>query len=388
MWKVSNAFKTAVTKSHRAVSRVDVCTPGGQVLATLPDVVTGKVDVDETRAIRRTCQINCVSEGRSLDDFVPVNSGDLLHPASGNELRVYRGIRFDDGTEEMCPLGVFRLTTPKVEDKNGEINITLNGQDRSAWIDRIVWQQIYQIAAGTSLDAALQAAIASRVPGLNYNFTPIPDVTGIVTWGKNIAANNNPWKDFTKLATSFGYELFFDVVGNPTLRPSIDPTSQPVVAQFIEGAGCVMITTANELDETKEHNGCIVIGKGKGGKKVKPVQALVYDNDPTSPTYWFGSWGQSPYVFETHEFPYPGQSSGSAAAQATKVANYQFQLVRRAFENVTVTTLPYPALDISDCVNIVRAASGVRGQFTISKFTIPLEVSTAMSMTMRPRASA
>lgn len=385
MWKISAAYKLAVTKSHHAISRVDICTPTGQVLATLPNVVTGKVDADETRAIRRTCTINCVSEGRSLDDFVPVAKGDLLHPASGNELRIYRGIQFDDGTQEMCPLGVFRMTTPKVEDKNGEINITLNGQDRSSWVDRIFWQKVYQISAGTDLATALQAAINNRVGGLNYNMTPTTDVTGIVTWGKNIAANNNPWKDFTKLATAFGYSLFFGLSGEVVMVPSIDPTNAPVVAQFVEGAGCVMLTASSSLDETKERNACIVLAKGKG-KGTVPAQAIAYDNDPSSPTYWFGDWGQSPYVYETHEFPVPGQSHGDAVAKAQAVANYQYQLVRRAFESVSVTTLPYAALDIGDCVNIVRSAIGIGGEYTISTLNIPLEVTSPMILTMRPRA--
>src|ERR1035437_8497903 len=142
--------KTLVNGSQHPITKIQVWN-GTTFLAELGDLTQGKVtagivDIDETRAVRRLLtNLLIESMGRPADQVIPALQNDLLHPASGNEIRVYRGFVYSDGTEEFVPMGVFRISKPVVNDKIGELNVTLNGNDRSAWISRIKWQSPYVI---------------------------------------------------------------------------------------------------------------------------------------------------------------------------------------------------------------------------------------------------
>lgn len=84
------AFAAALTQSHVAVSLATVNAALSDVpLATLA-VISGTVTVDDTRAVRRTCTLTLQDPTGQL---VPADVSDLLHPLSGNELHLWRGLR-------------------------------------------------------------------------------------------------------------------------------------------------------------------------------------------------------------------------------------------------------------------------------------------------------
>jgi hypothetical protein len=59
---------------------------------------------------------------RELNSLVPDNDFDLLTPF-GNELRLFRGIQFDDGSVEYVPLGVFVIIDVVIKDTNDGVQI-------------------------------------------------------------------------------------------------------------------------------------------------------------------------------------------------------------------------------------------------------------------------
>lgn len=400
MYPVSQRWREAIARPHKRIVRVNVCKFDGTVLKTLTSVVDGSVDIDETRQVRRTLSLTIESEGHNIDNLIPRIKTDLLHPASGHELRVERGIDYQDGTVEWVPLGVFRLTKPVVSEKtksSGDVSIEIkvNGMDRSAWISRISWETPYIIKAGTDLRTAVITAIESRVGAnvLKYRMPntaigPNPITVQKIVWGLTTVNANDPWKDIFNLVAAHGYELFFDVRGVLVMKTVLgsETTLIPNAAHFEEGPTCTVTNLEMTLDETQEYNGVIVIARGKG-RKVKPVRAEVWDDDPNSPTWYLGSWGKVPYVFVTHAFPIPGQSNASAVAQGRLVGRSHLQRLLQSMNQITLMAVPNAMLQEGDVFTLHRSQFGITSgsKYVISQMTIPLDTKTEMKITNRPK---
>ena len=153
---ISTRFlETLASTSQHVIVRVDVYE--GNFIQQLPNVTGGSVTIDSSATTRRTGTITVNSQGYDIDGLPPTVPSDLLHPASGNELYVYRGFEYADGSQDLCALGVFRMSKPAVVDTGDSITITINVCDRSSYISRIKWTSTYTIQQGTDLAVAIRA---------------------------------------------------------------------------------------------------------------------------------------------------------------------------------------------------------------------------------------
>lgn len=433
MFPVSDQFQDAMGATHVVVRKVEVWNSGNFIQDITQYVTAGSVSIDETRQVRRTCTLT-LAVPYSL---IPAIKGDLLHPAGGNELYLYRGVKYPNPTaltfgghpngqivtEEFAQLGVFRMTKPVIADDGTNVTVTVNGQDRSALISRISWQEPYSIAVGTDMGAAIKAAMINRLSGtslaniVQYN---IPVVTGYTVpatiWGANPGTStNDPMADMIKLAAVGGYQLYFDFYGNPTMSLVVNPTSNPIVDTFTEGISltstsqeqteeadfpisdvfsdigvnyCRMTQLQRTLDETMTSNGVIVYANGVGA--ALPFTVAVWDTNIDSPTYYnpldpsTSSWGPVPYSLVTTAIPAVGQTLTAAQAQATVMASAQLQLILGAFDETAFQCVPNPALDAGDCINLVRVRIKVNATYVCSSLTVPLDVQSAEQISNRP----
>src|SRR4051812_43620525 len=146
----TDEFYRRLRWSGEIVSYVDMIAPD-QEAKTL-QILDGEVACDRTATVRRG--LNC----RLIDptgQLTPRENGEVLTPY-GTELRPYRGLRWknNDGTysEEICPLGVFRLARSSITYKaDGTNDITLEAYDRSRTVQRDKFIKPYAIAAGTNV---------------------------------------------------------------------------------------------------------------------------------------------------------------------------------------------------------------------------------------------
>ena len=403
MYAVSDKFLQAVQTSHKGALRVDVCSPTGTVLTSLTTGIKGSVDIDETRQVRRTLSLTIESQGRLYDTLIPVTASDLLHPASMNELRVYRGVDYQNGTSpEMCPLGVFRLTKPKITKTAGQYEIAITGNDRSAWISRLAWQAPFEVSNGTDLATAIRMGMnfvrsgATSPDVFTYNMNDVVTIGGVPTsvtmpdtiWGADLTTgSNDPMADFITAATNGGCELFFDQQGTVVLRPVINPTTAALSPTgptgttyfpFVEGANCTVNEMGTLLDETVEYNGVIVISVPSGGGAA--VQGAAWITDPSSPVYYEGAWGQVPYIIKT--------TTALTSAQCVAAASAQLQLIYRAMNTVDLSCIPNPALAEGDVFTITSPGLGLLSQnHVFSAAVIPLDWESPQTITCRSQVN-
>jgi len=355
MYPSSAAFKAAVRTDHIVVSKAEVWA-SDQKLQEI-NISDGSVKIDSGSAVRRTCEITLVTS-RDSDNLVPNNDFDVLTPF-GNELRLYRGVQYADGTEEYVPLGVFVITEVSINDSNEGVSIKLAGEDKSIRVSRAKWTQPYQMVSGT-LEASITALLKDRFPDAEISF-PTTNVTvnQVLLGAEN---DNDPWKDAVEIAELVGFDLFFDQNGVVQMKqfPTLD--GSVVVALFTEGAGTT-ITQLNRTISTKStFNG--VIYTIEGSDVVLPIRVEAWDEDSSSPTYRYGVFGQVPTFIETNLLASSSEAVRAAASLLNTYIGSQ--------EVVNWDSLVDPSLDVQDVVYVKSNGAKIDRLVIIDTLDIPL----------------
>lgn len=355
MYPASAELKAAIRADHISVAKAEIWNQE-QKLLTL-DVSDGEVQVSVGNAYRRTCSVSLVTS-RDVDNLVPDTDFDYLTPF-GNELRLFRGVEFADGTREYVPLGIFVMTDIKVRDENNGVFIDVSGVDRGIIVSRNKWTEAYQMVTGT-LESSIQALLQDRYTDVQVNF-PTTNVTiNQVILGAE--TSNDPWKDAVEICELGGYDLFFDVDGKATMRqfPSLD--GSPVVATFEEGEQTIITSLLRDISSRDTYNG--IIYTVEGSNVTSPIRVEVWDEDPASPTYRYGVFGEAP-TFVTANLL-------ATEAEAVQVATILLNKYIGAQEQVSFGSLVDPTLDANDVVYVKSSGAKVDRLVIIDDIRVPL----------------
>lgn len=366
MYPTSAAFKSAVKTSHKVISKAAVWSNDRKLLDL--DVVSGKVSVNANNSSRRTCEITLHTDPEDTD-LVPDTGYDFLTPF-GNQLRLYRGIQFADGTEEYIPLGVFVITDVQIEDASQGVTITVRGEDKSIIVSRNKWTTTFQMLTGT-LEASLTNLLQNRFPDIEVNFPTTNVSINQIILGAD--SSNDPFKDAVTIAQLVGFDLFFDVNGVCTMKqfPTLDAAT--VVATYEEGNGGTIDTVNRNISTKETYNG--VIYTVEGSQVTTPIRVEVWDEDTTSPTYRYGVFGSVPTFITTNLI--------STSAEAIKAATLLLNTYIGQQEEITFTAIVDPSLDVNDVVYIKAVGSKIDRTVIIDSMDIPLSYTENLSVNTR-----
>ncbi len=366
MYPTSAAFKAAVSIDHVVIAKAEVWASDRKLIDL--EIDNGKVSVSTSNTIRRTCEVHLTTD-RTTANLVPDDGFDYLAPF-GNQLRVYRGIQYTDGTEEYIPLGVFVITEVQISDTNDGVSMTIRGEDKSIIVSRNKWTSAYQMVSGT-LEASLLALLQNRYPDVEVSF-PTTNVTiNQVILGAD--SNVDPWKDAVMIAQLVGYDLFFDVRGVVTMRqfPTLDAAS--VVATYEEGNGTTITSLDRRISTKETYNG--VIYSVEGSQVTTPVRVEVWDEDTTSPTYRYGVFGSVPTFITTNLI--------STSAEAIKAATLLLNTYIGQQEEIQFQSIVDPSLDVNDVIYIKSEGAKVDRTVIIDSMDIPLDYTSSLNVATR-----
>lgn len=365
MFPSSAKFKNALLQDHVAIAKAEVWNQS-QKLIDLP-ISAGSVSCSVETAPRRTCNVSLVQPREN--NLVPNTGFDYLTPF-GNELRLYRGIQFVDGTQEYVPLGVFEITDVNIQDTNEGIRIEINGQDRSLIISRNKFIDPYTMVSGT-LESSLTALLQNRFADITTNF-PTTNVTinQVVLGTDN---NKDPWKSAVEIAELVGFDLYFDVFGVATMRqfPTID--GGVVVGTYIENENTRITQLDRNISSRETYNGIIYVVQGS--RVQTPIQVQVWDEDTTSPTYRYGVFGSSPKWIESPLLQTEEEAIKAATALLNKYLGAQEIL---SFESIVD-----PTLEPNDVLYVKTVGSKVDRLVIIDTIEIPLGAEETMTVNAR-----
>ena len=366
MYPTTTKFKAAISLNHKVVVYAEVWNSERKLIDL--NIDTGKVSVTANNNIRRTCEIHLTTD-RTTTNLVPATGFDSLAPF-GNQLKLFRGIEYDDGTTESIPLGVFVMTEVKVTDRNEGVDMVIRGEDKSIIVSRNKWTSAYQMTNGT-LEASLTALLQNRYPDIKIDF-PITNVTvNQIVLGSD--SSLDPWADAVNIAQLVGYDLFFDVKGVCTMKqfPSLDASS--VVATYKEGSGTTVTQVDRNISTKETYNG--VIYTVEGSQVTTPIRVEIWDDNTASPTYRYGVFGSVPTFITTNLL--------NTSAEAIKAASLILNTVIGAQEQIDFSSVVDPSLDVNDVVYIKSIGSKVDRTVIIDSLDIPLEYTGTLSVKTR-----
>jgi len=417
MYPMSQKMTNTLKESHRPMIVVKVKTVRGQTF-NIP-ITSGSVSVDSTSQDARrtiTFTVSDVAGGENGLGLIPTTGVNSVWKEAlqiyGNHVYAYRGVLWDpsnigdalwsapapltkdirvpaNGAYELVPVGVFRLNTVEVEEStDGNIVITCTGTDVSHnigmnhWIAPVtVWKSKYvapvnktdtgkevEYVASTVLEA-IKLLITNRWPSRPtkvlgppiFDFQGVTDAplkSPVIMGSRTVSSSgsNSPWTDITALADAVGATLYVDVDGQFALRPVPDPNSMPVVWDFLDGDGGLLLSATRKIDDSKTVNYVIATGENSGAKT--PTKAIAVDDDPNSPTYWQGDFGIS-VGYE------PGRKKLTTQEETQLAANTYLNWFVGGDETLTINCITNPALDAGDVVHIRRQRIGIYDSSTV-----------------------
>jgi hypothetical protein len=348
LYPVSARFLQRLTEDHTPVTEVLLFLTDGRVIPL--EHTGGSVTVDRGQAIRRTCTVTLADVS-----LIPRTPSDEL-ATYGARLRISRGVDYGDGTQELVPLGVFRLDSADGDISEGPVN--LQGKDLSAIIADDKFTAPYR-ATGTIV-GAITALITRSIPDAEI----VSQVTDAPIGSRTFDLEADPWAGVQEIAAAGGAECFPDADGvfQIATLPDLATTPPVWVIEATEGGAYIKANRGMSSDGVK--NGWQARGENTADN-VAPVSYLATDDDPNSPTYWGGPFGRR-----------PGFSSSSTlitTGQCQLAATLALAQAKAPNASGDISSLPNPALEPGDVLRVMHE-DGSRELHQAAGFTVPLDL--------------
>jgi hypothetical protein len=314
------------------------------------------VSADRDNEQRQTASIVVTPDPTT---FFPVPV-DLTSPCSpgGNEIQLSAGWRYQDGTSEVVPIGVFPIVTTASVSSAADYSLTVTVDDRSWSISRRALLAAYVVNATTTVDEAISALITSAIT--NNGGTALPPIPVSILPTLALAPPNtfnqgdDPWQDALTLAGGVGYELFADQYGNLVGRPTPTPGSIADWTYGAPGSGANVIPFT-KLTRTLTADGVSndFIVATENSSVSAAIQGVAEDTSPISPTNVGGPFGNIP-TFST------SQTSTTIAAAGAEAA-YDLAISLGLVDTIQLETVLNPALTIDDVLSVTDPRSQLNG---------------------------
>lgn len=335
MRPVSDRFLETLRGSHTAVFRARVVdtflTGTNPIGATEIPIIGGNVKYSATADIRSTLELTTAAAW-------PRKSSDLLAPY-GNEIFVERGIAYGNGQREFVGLGWYRIDTME-QDEAPDGEIVISGSDRMAGIRDARFEAPQQFAGTLTFGEVVNSLIWGV-----YFFA------GIIEWddtavrdtatGRTIIAEDDRLGTLKDLVTSLGKVGYWDHRGIFVIKTPPSTLGEP--AWTIDaGTKGVMVRMGRSLTRERVYNA--VVATGEAGDTTAPARAVAYNLDPTSPTYYLGSFGPVPRFYSSPFITTNAQAATAAAAILRQELGLPYQVALSSIANPAVE--PYDVLGV------------------------------------------
>jgi hypothetical protein len=371
MRPVTDSFLSAVRGSHKAIFRARVLAPGlvgvnpgplnadGSPLNEIP-ILSGDVTFDTTADVNSTLDLTTNIAWPGL----PTSLGNPY----GSEIYIERGVQYANGIKEYVGLGYFRIDS--IEQQNapkGTLRIT--GSDRMANIRDGRRAQPIQFSAGASVGAVIDFAVGEVVPGL----VTVYDTSLYTTFLVADAIMDQDRLGFVQnLVAAYGKVAYFDYAGRLQIKSAPSPTSQPVYT-INSGTNGVLVSMDRAISRDGVYNAVVVTGEAAG--QLPPVMATAYDTNPASPTRWGGPFGYIPEFYSSSFLTTSDQCLSAGNAMLTNATGVPY--------SVSLGTVPNPALEGWDVINVSYVLSADSETHIIDKISYGLSVSGPMGIDTR-----
>jgi hypothetical protein len=333
MRPVTAAFLKGVGSSHAMASRATVVAPGQHgVTPTGTPVPIGSASMtfDSTRQVLGAGSL-------TTSQNWPASLTDLLTPF-GNEVFLERGLVHGGGSVEWVSLGYFRINQAQQQDApSGAVDLEFSDRMQNVVDARIPIPLTF--AAGSTITSIIESLVTDCYTGATFDID-----TSLATATTNAAQTtaDDRYGFIDNLVTSYGMIWYWDYRGVLVVKPPPDPDTPLVTLKSGRDGVLVRQTVARTLGRDGVYSGCVA--SGQQATDAAPPTALIVDNNPNSPTYWYGNFGKIPQFFSSSFLQTEPQCETAATSIMLKSTGVSYE--------VDFGMVPNPALEVWDPVAV------------------------------------
>lgn len=304
-------------------------------------VMDGSVELDGTTAVRGTLTMQVAGVDDDGQRLWPDDTDGKLAPY-GQEIFVRVGIEYSLGSYEWLSLGFFRIS--RIDQQySPDGTIELEAQDRMQGIVDSRMLLPRQFGPETTY-GGLVGSLVDEVYPLVHPTSPIwefedPAVEA-ATIGRNITVERDRYAALRDALESMGQIFYFDHRGRMVVKPL--PDQYTPVWTTTSSRGGTLLSVERHIDRSNFYNA--VVANGEGSDDVPPVTAVVVDEDPLSPTYFYGRFGQVPRFYFSPFITTLAQADSAARSWLAKYTGIPYSL--------SAVVSPNPALEPYDVINL------------------------------------
>lgn len=354
MSRYSDRYLNALMAPHKMTSRAELYFGGGKVGDL--QLVEGLVNADRGSLVRRTF------EGTLDPTNAPASLTDKLTPY-GSQLKVFRGIEYNDTTIDEFPVFYGRVESVDF----GLNGVTVRCADLAADVVDTRFEVPRTGTRGAQIRHFMRDLIQEAVPGVTVDIltTDTSTITTPSVWDRERS------EALQSLAPSISSEWFAMADGTFQIAPLPAVQASPVAVWIVDSGDIgVAIERLTVLDRADVYNSVVV--NGEPSDSTPAVYAVARDTNPASPTRWGGPFGKVPAFFSS------GVLTSTAQAQAT--ANALLVSAIAGTRSVEVRCVPNAKLRLGDVVFISTGQAGFDGMYYANAFTLPAGPGEPMTM--------
>lgn len=359
MFPTSDRFQRALRSTHRMVAYVDLLLADATTVTA--KITGGTVNIDRTAEVRRSADIDIV-----VSDLAStiVDRLKRVNPYT-TRVQVYRGLRYGDGVEEVVPLGRFWIDEVQWSADEAVMSLSCTDQTSVVMAAQMPFQR--NIKSDSTI-STISALLAETYSDSWDALTPTDNlivheaITDLPL--EPVTIEGDRWEIVAAMAASLGADLWADYESTK-FRLTPVPVLDQMTPVFTVNGGDEGVLVEYDRSVSREGVYNSVIARAENVVTTAySVYAIAEDTDPLSPTY-IGNYGRSVTTVEDNLL--------NTTAKCQMVADGVLANSLGLQSNLDLTTVPNPALDAGDCIEVVYP-NGLRERHIIDGLSIPLEV--------------
>lgn len=368
MRPVSAQFLTTLRGSHKMFARARVLTSYqtgvNPVNGIDVPIVAGSVALDGDANIRSSAELTTIG---GINAF-PQRPSQQLTPY-GNELFIERGVEHADGSVEIVSLGYFKIDS--VEQRNaphGAIRVV--AYDRMKGIIEARLTVPISFVAGTLISTIFNQLVLEVYPDATIEYDDVS--FGSNTLASTQVAEEDRFGFLNNIVTSYGKIMYWDYRGILVIKTPPNPNTS--VWEVNAGKNGVLVDFTRSINRDGVYNAVVALGESVNS--TAPVRAMAFDNNPSSPTYWFGSFGKVPRFFSSSFIITYEQALNAAQNILKKTLGLPY--------SINFSAIPNPALEPLDAITVNQL--DIVSLHVLETLVIPLTAEGALTGSTRRQA--
>ena len=360
MLTASPAYRLALPRSHRRVSRFTARTPGGELLADRIPIGGGQVRAQLQSRVTRTATFT------ASDEWFPVFTSDPLSPAHA-VVTIEAGIAYPTGEEERFPIFTGRVYDA-ARGSDGEV--TFRADDLAADVIAADFERPVNSQPGISTVAEIERLIREGYPWAVFGDHQVIDArVPALSW------DDDRGRALDDLATSLEGRWYALGDGSFVVREFAYPDTDAVI-QLTDGPDGLLAGAVAKVTADGAYNSIVVIAERLDGGD--PIRVVERNTNPNSPYVYGGDFNMRVKKIR--------MQTAATVSDAQRVARSQLAAASALTRQWSLSMVPDMTLEPADVVGVEWR--NVKDTQVIDSITYPLSPKNPMTISGRSSVDA